>query len=405
MLNDNLLENWKKECYVISSEFNIQKIELRRKDVDGIYTVLKNYFGLEYFDREPLSIDNLSNKNSLHSLLVNFKNPASFPALFEFANLILYLNKSPKPIQFLLKSTINDHRLFRDLLFEVYIHRLLECNNIPVERTVKENKQLLDGTCTINGVNYLIECKKEKLPNLLFLKTLMRISEVLYVELKNRKKGFGLIGTIKIRNKTSSNNIKNFTEKIHHFFQRAEAENFRTIDYHQVDDDGEVHFIDFNNENLLKVEPETEKYDLFFKIVPPVTIIPNELNRYSVQVNFNFSVKEEYISDKLVKTVKRKINQHKNSSYTNKIYFIDNESLIDIETLMPIPLTLINKDTLQNIFKTLRANEVVCFIIRDYRQIQPSIVIKVFGNNVDPTLKSKLETLKSQFDYKIEISN
>ena len=404
MITDNVLENWKKECYVFSSEFNIYNITLRRKDVDSIYNIFVDYFGLNYFNRHTLDINNIPNKNHIHSLLVNFKKPASFSALFEIANLLLYTKSLPKSLQKKLKSTIKDSRQFRDLLFETYIQRLLELNNVEVIKKVSEGNQALDGVCILDGEKYLIECKKEYIPNLPFLQTLLRISEALYINIKNKKKGYGLIGTFNLKRKNSPNNKMLFTKKINDFFSKLELENFHTIDYHQVDDDGEMHMIDYSKEKAMEIESNQSLYDLIFKIIPPDNIVPNQLTNYGVKLAFNFHIKETAISEKLLNSLTNKKQQHQTSLYTHKIYFIDSEALVEIESPMPMPLKLLDEDALTKFSQTLSDNELICIVRRDYRYLKPNITLKVIGNNINKDIKQKLESLKTDFDFSIQLN-
>ncbi len=58
----NLLEQWYKEAFVLSSPYNISQ-KINRTDVDFIYSTLQKYFGLPFFNIQS-GIDKPINKIS-----------------------------------------------------------------------------------------------------------------------------------------------------------------------------------------------------------------------------------------------------------------------------------------------------------------------------------------------------
>lgn len=407
-MSGNLLIEWKKESYVLSSDLHIGKFKLERKNVDALYVVLEEYFGLDFFKRGTASANNIPNLSYIHSLLVNFKDPATFPVLFELANLILYLKKQPASLQRKLKDTLpGDPRQFRDLLFEVYIHRLLEYNKIKTIKDVKEGKNLekeLDGVCEINGKEYLMECKKEYIPNIVLLQTLISLSQNIFLNLQSRTKGVGLIGTIKLSVVNDVKNKEAFSKKLNLLFSRLEKEIFKTIDYHEKDAYGELNVIDYSKETSIEVNKEPSDYHVIFKVIPPNNPLPNVPNLYTVDMKMNFQVKQYEIERKVLNSLENKKKQHANSKFTNKIYFVDSETLHDLDAPMLIPLNIFEGEKINEFAETLDENEIICFVIRDYTKVVPKTKIKVVGKNVDPELKTKLEGLKTNFDSKAEIS-
>lgn len=97
-MGNNLLQNWKDECYLLSSPLSISK-QLERSDVDSIFQIFADYFGLNFFNIVFTESSLDSKSNWIHFLLVNPKRPACIAALFEIANLLHYLQTLPKSIQ------------------------------------------------------------------------------------------------------------------------------------------------------------------------------------------------------------------------------------------------------------------------------------------------------------------
>ena len=106
----NLLENWKQECYLLSTSLiiiNKSEIKLARKDVDSIYKIFSDFFGVEYFNVNRNDRPSITKSNWLHNLLVSHNRAACIVALFETANILLYLKTLDETVQTKFKSTLN----------------------------------------------------------------------------------------------------------------------------------------------------------------------------------------------------------------------------------------------------------------------------------------------------------
>jgi len=402
-MGNNLLQNWKDECYLLSSPLSISK-QLERSDVDSIFQIFADYFGLNFFNIVFTESSLDSKSNWIHFLLVNPKRPACIAALFEIANLLHYLQTLPKSIQKKFKSLFSDPRQFRDLFFELYVFRLLDYNKIANTKKPMEGKKELDVVCTINEIEFLGECRKVYAPNINLLDIEKYFMEKLYLKLQKLNKGFGLIGTIKFHN-PNSKNIKEVIEaKLNKFIKGFNEQTFHTIDYHDKDEQGELSVINYTEVDSIEIEKNFAQYHLVFKVIPPHNPVPNVPNHYRVELKSGFQIPQSKVTGKLFSALNEKSEQHANSKYQNKIYFIDSETIPDFE--MPIFRmdSMFEEEKIKEFVNGFSENEIFCFIRREYMEDIPKISIKAIGKNIDEKIKHRLESLKTNFDYHIEVS-
>lgn len=399
----NFLEEWKKECYVLSSPLNI-KMQLQRKNIDDIYKIFIDYFGIEYFKRESEENSINLNSNWLHSLLVNTRHPACIAAIYETANILLYLKTLDSSIQKKMKTLFKDPRQFRDLFFELFIFRLLDFNHIQNIKKPMEGRKELDIVCTLNEKEYLCECKKMYVPKITLLNAEIFLLELLYLKLPCIEKGIGFIGTIKIANPNDKKIREIFEKKINSFFLNFSMQTFHKIDYHDTDENGEVSIIDYNTINNIESDKKESQFDIVFKVIPPSNPIQGIPNTYHFDLKANFNLSDKSVISKLFNSLKDKKEQHKDSKYANKIYFIDNETLPGFEWPCFLWESFFDEFKIKDRFTMFSENEIFCFIRRNYIGETPSISIKAFGNNICPNIKYRLENLKLINDFEIKIT-
>lgn len=405
----NLLENWKKECDLLSTDLiivnNKPRVKLARKDVESIYQILANYFPQEFLSIEKGKKPSLYKSNWLHDLLGSYNRAGCIIALFEIANILLYMKKLNESIQLKVKSSLNDPLQLRSLFFELYLFRLMDYNKIPNKKKPIVNNQELDATCKLNDIEFLCECKKIYAPDMDVLDTLENCLTDLTEKLQALKRGFGLIGTLKL-NKPGDKKLKNIIKaKISLFIKKFHEQKYlHTVDYHHEDEHGLFSVVNYNTANRIEVESK-KNYQILFKVIPPFNPTPGIPNHYPVYVELNFSMTENQIMKHLFSKLKKGRKQHSHSPYEYKIYFIDNEIIPELK--MPIFRTqsMFNETKINSYVNKLSENEILCFVIRDYMDDFPKITIKAFGKNIDPLVKSKLENLKTNFDSHVEIDN
>jgi hypothetical protein len=151
----------------------------------------------------------------------------------------------------------------------------------------------------------------------------------------------------------------------------------------------------------MKIENNHSKYHIIFKIIPPFNVIPSVPNQFRIELQSNFSISQNKVTSQLFDKIKGKQKQHSNSKYVNKIYFIDSESIPDFELPIFQMDSMFEEEKIKEFMNSLPENEIVCIIRREYMNSIPKVSIKVFGKNIDQKVKQRLESLKTNFDYRI----
>lgn len=397
----NVLETWKKECYFLSSELNIYNRKLNRVDVDFVYNTLSEYFGIEKFFINPLDYNPKTKFLWIFSLLSNYKSVASIISLFEVCKTIEYIKTYSAPVKKKFKSLFNDPRQFRDIFFEIYIARLLENNGISISKKGYEDKKELDLTCKINNISILCECKK--IYNSIYdeIDYKRYILERMPVAVSKLNKGVGFIGTFRIIENEIKNRKEIFENKIKNFVERFNSNDFDEINYEDCDSISQFIVNTYTNDLNAEINKKEKEFDFVFKQIPPLNIIPNVPNMYQMEIKTHFSIPENKSLEKLKSAIQCKINQHKDSNFSSKIFFFDNEIVHGAD--MPLLTTgkIFNENKMSEIVESLTEDIILCFIVRDYSGDIPKINIKVYGKNIDSSIKKTLENLKTDFDYKI----
>jgi hypothetical protein len=395
---NNILEHWKIECYLISSPLSLHK-KFERHHIDFIYKTLSDYFGIDYFNVDSENRNPNNSLNWIVWLLGNWKKRASIIALFEIANTLKYLEGLPKSTQKKFKSVIPDMRQFRDLFFELYIFRLLDYNKIPNEKKPKEGEKELDVVCTINNTEFLGECKKLYAPGVDFMDLLQYVMISIVINLKKLNRGQGLIGLIKFGQNNDQAMKTVFENKLSKFAQWFNETRFQKLDYKDICADGELIIYEHSEANIVETESIRSSFDITFKIIPPSTPVYGIPNTYHSDIQANFELAQNKINRKLFDTFTVKSEQHLNSKYQNKIYFIDSEAGADFNFPIFKFDGMFEADKIQCEIENYSENEVFCFIRRDYTNDIPKVTIKVLGKNIDKDIKKSLEGLKTNIDF------
>lgn len=265
-------------------------------------------------------------------------------------------------------------------------------------------RQELEATCIIEGTEFLIECRKIYFPGIDLLEAKKYLIEKLYLKFGKSNKGFGLIGTMKFANSIDDKVKDIFTNKLSNFFNKFNAEQFHTIDYHDRDADGEFSVVNYDVANNIEVERDFSQYNLVFKVIPPPNPVPGVKTYYHVELKANHHVTHKKLNQKLFSILQSKIDQHVNSKYSNKIFFIDSEAIPDFEFPIFRMDSMFEEKEIEAFVNSLPNKEIFCFIRREYLEDIPKVKINVFGKDIDEKVKQRLERLKTNFDYHIEVS-
>lgn len=206
------LGQWYLYACSVSSEFSIKQRIFKRGDVNKTYNILNDFLGDSI--KKKVRVDTKLNKiNWLRSFLFS-DDHLSTQYLIHIATLINFAQYKTSDKTFKdLKSNLQQITTFRSYLFEILTYKLLFENKIAYRESFIENGKQKEGTLSINGIEYLFECRKLFLPEYDNVINKLHIQTILLENLSNSKNyvfpnGF-IIQVLNVEHKTPEPHIVN----------------------------------------------------------------------------------------------------------------------------------------------------------------------------------------------------
>lgn len=375
---ENLLSEWYQEAQVLSSPFAI-KTEYSRIKVDFIYKTLEEFFGLRFFGANA-GIDKAIDKISwLFSLVSSNKSVLCYNALYDVCLLIDYSKSLDEPLQKEMQQLKANPENLRAFFFELFIFRMLDLYKVPNAKKVISENQVLEGTFELNDTTFLFECRKVFMPKMEELDIKRRLMTDFWQLGQKYQTGTGLICTIKLNRPLAGIHRSDLGNKLRIFFKKLST--FKTqvkVDYTYVGNYGEFKAIDYDEATLIEIKAKKE-YDVLYYVIPPKIPAQGMLNRYQAFIGCNFSVAEKDIVKKLETVLKEKKKQHKNSSYQNKVIFLDSESLPEFHMNIFQPGGMHNLEMIRQAYDKAGLKDILCIIRRYYDEQGPEILADVIA--------------------------
>ncbi len=392
----NILENWKRHFYDVSSDFNINK-KVNRNLVDFIYTKLNDFWGNDFFETNLL--------DAVHANKVYFLQPmlgqpslSSFYYLLEVAMMIDFasdkhpdLYKSLNEVKFLPEKS-------KDILFEIYIALFFYMNKVTYQTNILTGNQPRDGYCTLNGKKYLVECKKRYsiIQKEISLRKYL-ISEIMKIA-KSITYGLECIGVLTI--KTSVSNRQMFLPILKAFKNYIVNRTEYSPVFLVEDDFIRMELKPYNDSNRIELENNLIPHTIYFTITN-LNKIKEDIPQFRVQVTFKAVANHRKVAKKLIESIKSARKQHKDSKTLPRIFFIDNEFLNDFSSPL-LHNIKVYEDYLQKYVSEKNTNDLVVLLYRDFTGKTPSIKASIICKQELLEVKSTLE--KMQY-YTIGIEN
>ncbi|MBO3270458.1 hypothetical protein [Hymenobacter defluvii] len=392
MTSINTLEEWHKNALSISSPYLIKAIVSREK-ISFIYNELKNGFGEKFF-RLKIGIDTPLDKTIwINQLLANKNHLGSIGALYHIALLIQYANTLEANIINDIKRLKNNPRNLRTFFYELFIFNILDRSNIPNQKKIVIGDQEIEGICTINGKQFLFECRKVFMPRIEDLDIKKRLMEVFYLKSKTMNKGIGIICGIRMTRPIISSYRQSFEEKISTFFENFnKSDGFNKINYVIEDETGLFNAINYDEASLIEAKG-LKKYDVLFYLSPT----GNKGNMVHLVGGTQgvFEVTQTALYKKLENILKEKKKQHKNSIYKHKIIFIDTEIFPGLELDLFQTETSFDEEMLKNVYNKVCRDTILIITRRIYQKETPEIKVAAIYTKA---LESEANYLLSNFN-------
>lgn len=395
-MNINILAEWKKEFFALSSDLHFKK-QYEREHINGVESILLDYFGKDFFIYEINTISGIENKNWIHELLAQ-KDHISLLALFEICNILEYSKKLDISIQSKLKSTINSIGRFQDLFFEIYTYRLLDFNRIKNKKKIRQGNKELEGECWINDKRFIFECKKLYAIQQEEIDAVMAIGNEFFLRIQSAAVAKEIIGYVFLKKEAKTAKAR-FSKRLKDHLKRFEQNPNEKIDVVYEDDLGKMQIEEFDTARFIEYGYSIPGPNVIFRLAPPTIILPDKPSHFRLNIQQYFVQVQSKITKKLLEVIRKKRKQHKDSKEENRIFFLDNERLRSFKFPLLPPGQFDNDEEIQAYITSKDTKDVICIIDRDYIVNPPTTKIKVYCKEEFADVKAVLEGMKTNFDY------
>lgn len=385
----NLLENWRKHFYLISSELSPRKL-LERRYVDYVHKVLKEFYGDDFFH---VNLVDAIEKNTLHFVhgALRKTTESSFYYLLELVILIERAKDVRKEHFEKLKSLRYRSSESREVLFEMYIDWLFELHDIPYLSNIQVGNQLKEGYCNIDEKLYLVECKQKYSLAITQLRLRQYMCSTLLQIAQQTKFGFEGIGIIRLKEDSlRQQDVIGILKRFKNYVVNR-TEYYPSWKY---DDD----FIAFalepmNTATMLALNGGIEPYDVYFTVVNKHKINDDGKNEFRISVNFRVTTARKQIAEKMISTIKKARTQHANEVHP-MILFINNEFVEDF-TAPLLSTNPIYVQKLEEYVNESSSDHIIVLVHRNFIGKRPKIKCQVVCKPQFNALKN--EILKLNF--------
>lgn len=401
MAKFNILELWKRNFDYKTSNLHSKKHPIiLRESVTFIFKIFNDFFGEEYFQIDKIKYSKeqklVLDRNSIYQLLIS-ESDNSFYTLLDMAALISFSKRLNVDLYNKLVSVKNDYFGLREYLFEVFVYRLLINGNIPFKIKPEINGKEFEALFSFNEKPGIIECKKiysiernrySYLQNNfnLFFKKWMDYQIDVFAFFFAPSKDLNVLSE-------ESELVK---KHISEYFELVRKEKNINFLFERFNSKGEkILHIERNKPGLLDNLRMVFKtpYVFFSAHLTPLhgNIESSFINFYS---GYYFSFTEQEIENKIIKELKKKRNQHKETKDIYRVFFFENEGT----SFGEIPLItnkILKSDYILNYLKQKNSNDIVCIVDKNFLPNQkPTVNLYIYNKPELDELGNELSKLK-----------
>lgn len=354
----NLLEEWYREAFLISSPLSISP-KIDREAVDYIYNKLSTFFGKDYFipSKPDTTIDDI---NWIHSLLVSKKTLGCYQILKDISTLISYYESMKNELNYYLTSVINSNKILRSFFFELYIYRQLDLCKIVNQKKVMLNGKEREGLCLLNEKVFLMECKKAYYPKLDSLDILCNLQRTLMRKSDQFRNPKGMILSINMQKPLQKRYKAEFKRLIPTLSNWNALISESTPQFESNLLDGRIAMQMFSDIALIEAERLT-KYDVLFHLKPARTATGQPYLKGSTVLSF--SMLQTEILKKLETILKGAKSQHRDF-YGPKIFFVDTEAYPEFRMGLFQLKTSLSETEIEKIINKVGFRDTIVCILR-----------------------------------------
>ncbi len=379
----NLLENWyQNNAFKESEPFIVQ----------FVYFTLESYFGKEYFFVKAGTDKPLEKISWIFGLLSGFDKRSSLYALADICNLIQYMRiKAPQLIKGAEGLKKNPRKL-RAFFYELFIYRVMDENEIVNKKLVDDDGQELEGTCNLDGREFLFECKKVFLPDLELLDISRRLMEGVIVTNHSVVPVAPNIYQFNFKRPVSVNQLPVLIKKYNDFVGRIENRYAAVAEELEDECANGSLTISRNTKELLEQVRKVKNYDVLCVFDEPVQLPDGQISgRFGLFANF--AVAQSKIYKKLEDVLKKVHRQHRDSVYENRIIFIDSESMSEFQMGVFQNENMFDLEWIKRLHKKMGLTEILCITRKEFTDTAGLLAVNVITPEGEESMEKIIKDL------------
>ena len=371
----DLLDKWK----IDATEFAMSHLDrpVLLEKIGFIYDRLRSNMGPNFFVVHPMIERPLEKVSWILFLLSNKNYRGAMGALLDISEIIDYVKGLGEDIQKEFRDQRRSALGLRSFFAELYIYRFLDRNGIPNKKKIMDRGHPIEGTCMLDGIEFLFECRKLYAPNLREMDIKFRLLRDLGMVPGSLKHGHPMICTVKFNGQLKPLYRNNFADKIRAYFRRFNAlESMPDIRYDHADECGVFSARNYSAELLEEIK-EKRDYELLFYLEEPVKLEDQDLTIFNGKILTNFNYTRTTLYKRLEKALAEKKQQHEDSAYPNKIIFLDSESMTEFYLGLFADPRSYDLDEVLRVYNNLHMTDIVCIVRRHFYNDNPLVFVDI----------------------------
>jgi len=388
-----LLAEWHTTASLhLASIFLLQPL-IEKGKLDFIRDTLMTEFDGDYFQLQPCQEIASDEIHWIKSLLMVPERLSAVKALYELALQLRYCQRFPSLYKEFKRVRPNLRNL-RSFFFELFIDKTLDEAGIPTEKMKKVGRQVMEGFCTLNGKEFLFECKLPYIPGLEELFLVQRLMKDFHEQGSKKVPLNGYSAALYIERPMTAAHREALGRQITKFYQGLPSGVPAQIDYLDPGPPGRLEAKTFSPE-VLAVLGKEDKADVMYYLEPTGEVTPDGVVQMKGKVSGKFNVLVDKLYQKLASILLAEREQHPPEKFPLKIVFLGSESFPEFQFGIFQDESMFDLDRVLALCNTLKLGCIVCFVRKYYQLGEPYVKADVIG---PMELAEEAQQLKDLFD-------
>lgn len=392
MATRELLIEWHQKASLNFASRFLLKARIEQGKLDFIRDTFLTSFSPRYFQIHPAREISSSKINWVKSLLLVPDRYSAVMALYEIALQIRYSKSFPVLWEEFLRLRKNPINL-RSFLFELFVYKTFDSSMINTVKKPVMGQQELEGYCTLNGKEFLFECKLPYIPGLDELFDVQRLMLDFFKQGSNKVPLNGYIAAVFFQRPFKDAHRKELGQKISNFYKGLPHGVDVEIDYVDPGKTGRLEVKTYTKKRLDEMKRQ-DKADVLFYLTPTGEINNNGAVKMEGKLVGRFNILRDEVYEKLEDILKKEKKQHPPEVFPRKILFIGSESFPEFQFGLFQIDNMFDLNRVVELCNKLKLECIVCFVRKYYQDDHPFIKVDVIA---PPELMAEAQLIKHIF--------